>query len=411
MGIKNNIIMKINRLTLSGLLLMLLSLFACVSDDLADVGDLEDITGPTPFYNFSDETFAEFDCEENELSSNYQFNFQAGSNLAVNGTQYLWNVTDTDGNAVNILLINKDLPILQLLIEAELADVIAIEEDIAELEFKIPCEDDPARVAVMQAEIAALQIALTEAQNALSDETLQNVADLEAQILALDEATLEDRELIIEFPGPGTYNVGLTVTDNLGKSESTERAITVLQAVPMIPVPEIAEPSFEDNSLFDGTGDGRDSWRVPSNAAWSPLGGGTTVIQINTDTSPGEGPELPDGVQAAKFPAGGDRVAYQEIEVTPGAQYVITYFSAFNLDADGQMKVSILTPNTSSFGEAQLEENIIASRIDTNAGRVVNVFQQHSISFEAGEHESVIIFANNSGDEARLDAFNIVVVQ
>ncbi|MGB3605688.1 MAG: hypothetical protein WA775_14870 [Psychroserpens sp.] len=390
-------------------LLALLVLSACVSDDLAEVGDLQDVTGPTPFYNFSEVTVAEFDCEDNELSANYRFNFQAGTNLAVNGTNYEWSVTDDTGGSVDVILINKDLPILEQQIEGALADVIAIEEDIAEVEFEIPCEDDPARLAVLQAELIALEQALLNTQNAVPDEVLQNVADLEAQIAALDEATLQDRELIFEFPGPGIYNVGLTVTDNLGKSDFTERPVTVLQAIPMIPVPEIAEPSFEDNSLFDGTGDGRDSWRVPSNDAWSPLGGGTTVIQINTDSSPGEGADLPDGVQSAKFPAGGDRVAYQEIEVTPGASYSITYFSAFNLDADGQMKVSILTPNTSSFTEAQLEENVIASRNDTNVGRVVNVFQQHSINFDAGDNESVIIFANNSGDEARLDAFNIVV--
>lgn len=400
--------MKIKRLFALSTLLIL---SACISDDLADVGDLADITGPTPFYNFSEQTFAEFDCEENEISSNYQFNFQAGTNLAVNGTQYLWEVTDIDGNSVDINLINKDLPILELLIEAELAPIVEVEEQIAELEFKIPCEEDPARLVVLEEDLAALEQTLINLQNSIPDSVAQNVDDLEAQIAALDEATLQDRELIIEFPSPGEYIVSLTVTDNLGKSESTQQPITVLQAVPTIPVPEIAEPSFEDNSLFDGTGDGRDSWRVPSNDAWSPLGGGTTVIQINTDSSPGEGADLPDGVQAAKFPAGGDRVAYQEIDVTPGASYSITYFTAFEEDSPGDMKVSILTPNTSSFSEAQLEENIIAFRIDTNEGRVDNVFQQHSINFDAGENESVIIFANNSGVESRLDAFNIIVRQ
>lgn len=388
------------------------SLASCISDDLAGVGDLEDITGPTPFYNFSEVTTSEFDCEDIELWAKYEFNFQAGSNLAVNGTMYDWVVLDSDGNAINnINLVNPDKKILELLIDAELASVVALEEDIADIEFKIPCEDDPAKVTVLEAELVSLEVALAAAVSGLSDEVLQNVANLEAQIAALPAATLQDQELIIEFPEPGIYKVGLTVTDNLGKSDYTETLITVNQAIPTIPTPEIAEPSFEDNSLFDGTGDGRDSWRAPSNSAWSPLGGGTTVIQINTDTNPVDPPNLPDGVQAAKFPADGARVAYQEIEVTPGATYVMTYFSAFEENAFGDMKVSILAPTTSTYAEAQLEENIIATRTDTNEGRIDNVFKQHAITFEAGDNESVIIFATNSGVESRLDAFAITVKQ
>ncbi|MCB4799477.1 hypothetical protein [Neotamlana laminarinivorans] len=399
------ILFNIKSITLAAFI----SLASCVSDDLADVGDLEDFTGPTPFYNFSDITTSEFDCNDVELWAKYEYSFQAGSNLAVNGTQYQWAFTDASGNAVtDFNLVNPDLKVLELLIEAELATVVAIEDDIADLEFKIPCEDDAAKLAVMEAEIESLEAQLEAAEAALTDETLQNVADYEAQIEALPEATLQDQELIIEFPEPGDYIVYLTVTDNLGKSDITEKIVTVAQAVPSVPVPEIAEAGFEDNSLFDGSGDGRDSWRVPSNDAWSPVGGGTTVIQINSKSEEGI---LPEGIQSAKFPSDGSRVAYQEIEVTPGAEYVITYFSAFNMDATGEMNVSILTPNTSSYAEAQLEANIIASRTDTNDGRVVDVFKQHAITFEAGENESVIIFATNSGDEARLDAFAITVKQ
>jgi len=382
----------------------LVSLTGCVSDDLADVGDLPDITGPTPFYSVTDVSSSEFDCNDTELWAKYEFNFQAGSNLAVNGIAYQWEVSPSEG----VELINKDLPILQQSIDAELATVVALEEEIAKLQFKIPCETNQAKIDVLEAQIDDLEIQLAQAEAAVSDETLQNVAELEAQIAALDPATLQDRELIFSFPEPGDYTVSLTVTDNLGKSETIEKIITVNQAVPTIPVPEISEPGFEDNSLFDGTGDGRDSWRVPDNTAWSPIGGGTTVIQINAPTNPDP---LPEGLQAAKFPASGDRVAYQEIEVTPGATYVLTYFTAFEEDSFGEMTVSILTPNTSSYAEAQLESNIIASRTDTNVGRVDDVFKKHAITFEAGEHESVIIFATNSGVEARLDAFAITVKQ
>ena len=375
---------------------------SCVSDDLANVGDLEDITGPTPFYSVTDVSTSEFDCNDQELWAKYELKIQAGSNLSVNGTNYQWSVTPAEG----VTLINKDLPILQQTIDAALASVLAIESEISKLEFKIPCEADAAKAAVLQAQVDAFKVDLDAANAVLSDETLETVAGLQAQISALPAATLNDQELIFSFPNPGDYTVALTVTDNLGKSASTEKIVTINEAVPTIPVPEIAEPSFEDNSLFDGSGDGRDSWRAPSSSRW----GG--VIQINTDSSGrGEGNDLPDGIQAAKFPADGARVGYQEIEVTPGATYVLTYFTAFEENTFGDLTVSIIIPGLNTIEEARLEENIITSRTDTNIGRVDNVFKKHALTFEPGENESVVILITNSGVESRLDAFDISVKQ
>ena len=376
----------------------LVSLTSCVDDSLPNVGDLEDPSNPTPFYNISDVSSSEFDCEDVELWAKYDFYYQAGSNLAVNGIYYDWEVTPSDG----VVLINKDLPILEQSIEAEKSAVVAIEDKIAKLEFKIPCEDDAAKVAQMEADIAALEIELTAAEEALTEENLENIANLEQQIADLPEATLQDQELIFSFPTPGDYTVSLKVTDNLGKFETTEKSINVKQAVPTIAVPEIGEPSFDDNTLFDGTGDGRDSWRAPSSSAWG------SVFQINTKA---EG-VLPDGTQAAKFPADGTRVGYQEIEVTPGATYVLSYFSALNVEAFGDITVSIVSTNATNIEDAKKAENIIASRTDNNIGRVKDVFKKHAITFEAGEHESVIILLTNSpGVEGRLDAFDIVVKQ
>lgn len=398
MDTKNGIIMNKFLFNIRYIVLVaLVSLTSCVDRDLADVGDLPDITGPTPFYTVTDITTSEFDCEDVEQWANYEFNYQAGSNLAVNGIYYDWTVSPAEG----VTLINKDLPILEQTIEAELASVVAIQAQIDKLEFKIPCESDPAKVAVMEAEIAALEIELAAAEAALSDETLQNVADLEMQIDALPAATLEDQELIFKFPNPGTYTISLTVTDNLGKSDIVEKTVTVNQAVPTIPVPEIGEPGFEDGTLFDGTGDGRDSWRAPSSSAWG------SVFQINTK-SPGT---LPEGTQAAKFPGDGTRTGYQEIEVTPGATYVLTYFGGFSADPTdfGDYTVGIISTNATTIEEARLEENIIASRTDSNVGRVKDVFKKHAITFEAGENESVILLLTNSGVEGRLDAFEISV--
>jgi hypothetical protein len=375
----------------------IISLTSCISNSLPEVGDLEDFTNPTPFFNLTDVTSSEFDCDDVELWAKYEFNFQAGSNLAVNGTNYDWSVTPSDG----VTFVHKDLPILQQLIAAEKATVTAFEDQIAKLEFKLPCESNTDKVVVIQAEIDALKVELAAAEAAMTDEAIENIANLEVQIAELSAATLQDRELIFSFPSPGVYTVSLTVTDNLGKSETTEKLITVNQAVPTIAVPEIGEPGFEDNSLFDGSGDGRDSWRAPSTSRWG------SVFQINTKTIGA----LPEGTQAAKFPADGSRALYQEIEVTPGATYVLTYFSAFNMNNLGEITISILKPSTDSYEEAQLSENIVASRTDNSIGRVADVFKKHAITFEAGENESVIIYGRNSGDESRLDSFDIIVKQ
>ena len=376
----------------------MISLTSCVNDDLPEIGDLEDFTNPTPFYNSTDVTTSEFDCNDVELWANYEYSFEAGSNLAVNGTQYTWSVTPADG----VTFVNKDLPILKQLIEVELATTVALEDEIAKLEFKLPCESDQDKIDVLNESIADLQSQLAAAEAAITDEVIQNVANLETQILELSAATLNDQELIFSFPGPGQYTVGLTVADNLGKSEYTEKLITVTQAIPTIAIPEIGEPGFEDNSLFDGSGDGRDSWRSPSSSLWG------SVFQINSKI---EG-VLPEGLQAAKFPSDGSRSLYQEIEVTPGATYVLTYFSSFNLDTEGgEMRVAVLKPTTGSDEESYLEENIIASRTDSGNGRVADVFKKHAITFEAGENESVIIYGRNKVDEVRIDAFDIIVKQ
>lgn len=404
MDTKKLIIMKKNMFNIKYIVLgLFVTLASCVSNDLPEVGDLPDITGPTPFYSVTDVSTSEFDCNDVEQWAKYDFNYEAGSNLAVNGIYYAWTIMDSEGVEFGEdVLINPQLSVLEASIDAEDATVVAIQSQIDKLEFKLPCETDQDKIDVMEAQIADLEVDLAAAEANRTDEVIANIAALNAQIAALPPATLEDQEIVITFPNPGSYTVGLTVTDNLGKSDYTEKIITVIQAVPTIAVPEIGEPGFEDNSLFDGTGDGRDSWRAPSTTTWG------SVFQINTKTLG----SLPEGTQAAKFPGGGDRVAYQEIEVTPGATYVMTFFNAFDDVVNyGDMNISILKPGTADPAAALLDENIIISKLDTNTDRTVEVFKKTAITFEAGEHESVIIFITNSGVQSRLDAFEIVVKQ
>ncbi|QVY67587.1 PKD domain-containing protein [Polaribacter sp. Q13] len=399
MDTKKHLIMKKYLFNLKYIVLgSMITLSSCVSNDLPGVGDLEDFTSPTPFYSFTDVTSSEFDCNDVELWAKYEYNFQAGSNLAVNGTQYDWEVTPAEG----VTFINKDLPILEQSIDGELATVVALEKEIAKIEFKLPCESNQDKKTVLEATLADLQVQLQAAKDEVSEEVTQNVAALNTQISELPAATLQDRELIFSFPDPGTYTVGLTVTDNLGKSAYTEKTVTVNQAIPTIATPEIGEPGFDDGTLFDGTGDGRDSWRAPSSKDWG------SVFQINSKSELGV---LPSGLQAAKFPADGSRTGYQEIEVTPGATYVLTYFSELDTNNVGDVTVSLISTNAKTLAESKLEANIIASRTDSSVGRVDDVFKKHAITFEAGVNESVIILLTNSNTECRLDAFDIIVKQ
>ena len=236
-----------------------------------------------------------------------------------------------------------------------------------------------------------------------SDEVVAVINDLESQLANLPEGTLQDRNIVASLPGPGLYNVRLTVTDDNGVSDFIDQEILIAEAVPSIPIPEILEPSFELGN------DSRDAWRAPDNTDWSPLGGGTTVLQINTPNNPtGEG--IPDGNIAGKFPSGAARVAYQEIEVTPGASYTLFYFNEFDEGAFADMTLRILRPNTPNYTASLSEQYILGSRTDNNIDRAGNSFRQSAISFDAEEHESVIIYLTSTGGgDKRFDAFSIIV--
>ncbi|EDP94324.1 PKD domain-containing protein [Kordia algicida OT-1] len=191
------------------------------------------------------------------------------------------------------------------------------------------------------------------------------------------------------YPGEGTYTVTLTASDALGVISTFSQTIEIIEPeAPMAVVPDILESDFEDNSLPDGSGDGRDSWRN------SDLGG---VIQITS--SP-----VQSGSQAAKFPSGGDRIAYQELTVSPNSDYTLTFHYTLKDNNPGSITVSVLAGG----GITDASTATVIESFNGTDQSSPSTYVMSSIPFNTGANETISIYVSNEGVEARLDNFSIV---
>jgi hypothetical protein len=183
--------------------------------------------------------------------------------------------------------------------------------------------------------------------------------------------------------------VVLTVSDALGAKNTISKIVTVVKPpAPAAKVPTVLEASFEDNTLPDGSGDGRDSWR-------NDFGG---VIQITS--SP-----VQDGKQAAKFPSKGDRVAYQSgLEVTPNTDYVITYYYTIKTSPEGSITLNVLGGTIGSLSE--VASKILASHVGTDQTNA-NTYVKVDLEFNSGANETISLLITNEGSESRLDNVSI----
>ena len=192
--------------------------------------------------------------------------------------------------------------------------------------------------------------------------------------------------------GEGTYPVSLTATDGNGVVGSSTIDVIVVEG-PFQPI--ILEPGFEDDTLPEGGGDGRDSWRN------NDLGG---VIQIT-------GSPVTFGDQGAKLPVpAGDRVGYQEITVDPDSNYDIRFwYTMLGGSTDPSLTVSVLgvTENGATFTtQEEVAQRTIASVTVTDDSEP-DVYIQQKLSFNSGINNTVAIYFTNGGVEARLDDFTI----
>ena len=205
-----------------------------------------------------------------------------------------------------------------------------------------------------------------------------------------DGNTSSSKDAVNTFPAEGTYTVTLTVSDNLGVSDTYVVDVEVIEpeAPPAI-VPVILEADFEDGTLPDGSGDGRDSWR-------NDFGG---VIQITS--SP-----VYKGSQASKYPSDGDRIAYQEMEVSPNTDYILTYYYTLKTDNPGSLTVTVLGGGISDL--AEVPDATLAAFEGTDQSDA-DTYTQVNLPFNSGANSTMAILVTNQGVEARLDAFSIAI--
>ncbi|SMD32475.1 PKD repeat-containing protein [Reichenbachiella faecimaris] len=190
------------------------------------------------------------------------------------------------------------------------------------------------------------------------------------------------------YPDFGTYTVTLVSTDKLGVSATTEIEVEVVEGPYQ---PFILEFGFEDLSLPDGTGDGRDSWRN------SDLGG---VIQITS--SP-----VRSGEQAAKLTGSSSdqRIGYQLITVEAEANYDLNFYYTMLDNQTGWLTVSVLSGPVSTHAEA------IAATIGSitvNNQDDPETYEAGTVSFNSGSSTEVAVYFFNGGSvESRLDDISI----
>lgn len=205
-----------------------------------------------------------------------------------------------------------------------------------------------------------------------------------------DGNTSTSRDAVNTFPAEGTYTVTLSVSDNLGVTDTYTVDVEVIEpeAPPAI-VPVILEADFEDGELPDGSGDGRDSWR-------NDFGG---VIQITGDP-------VYKGSQASKYPSDGDRVAYQEMEVSPNTDYILTYYYTLKTDNPGSITVTVLGGGISDLSE--VPDATLAAFEGTDQADS-GTYTKVDLPFNSGANSTMAILVMNQGVEARLDAFSIAI--
>ena len=204
-----------------------------------------------------------------------------------------------------------------------------------------------------------------------------------------DGNTSTNKDASNTYPDVGQYTVTLIASDKLGATSTTSQMVVVEEQKAILPV--IQEAGFEDGTLPDGSGDGRDSWR-------NDMGG---VIQITS--SP-----VYQGEQAAKFPSAGDRVAYQALTVSANTDYVVTYYYTMKEEDGGSMNVAILSGGITDLDQAEAATIVKEEGMDNSDS---GTYTKVDLRFNTGDTTTIAILMTNVGVESRVDEVSIALAE
>ena len=209
-----------------------------------------------------------------------------------------------------------------------------------------------------------------------------------------DGNTSTENEPEHTFSQEGDFEVSLTASDKLGVESVQTKNISVREPEgPVIFIPEILEAGFEAGTLEGGAGDGNDAWAI---AGANNIGLSTSVVRT--------------GDQAARIYMGAESVAYQELTVTPNADYRITlYYTLASAPAGGHIRLAVLGNTIEDASEA--EDAIIASVLGDDQTSTFD-YTKLTLLFNPGASDTVAIWLDsNNIAEGRVDDIMIEHVE
>ena len=211
--------------------------------------------------------------------------------------------------------------------------------------------------------------------------------------------TSTEKEPSATYPSEGTYTVKLTASDALGVSDTYSESFDLVKPAPPAAItPEVLEFSFEDNSLPDGTGDGRDSWRLSGSKIFGITSGGSNFHTGN---------------QAAKFEvAPEDRLGYQEVAVTPNTDYkLIGYYKFKSSPVGGKVRLGIVAGTHGDYASAEAAILAFVEGDDLSSGAETNSYHKVELLFNSGANAVIgILIDSNDMTEVRVDDVSIELV-